>query len=246
MRKYVGLIAAVLLFALLTFALFTSTATVDPSDSDAKYYDPVNDRNTNATVPDSYLTGSRNDTGSQNVVTAIVVEYRGFDTLGEVTVLFSAATGLAMILSFNRRNRKNAAEPNFIVATGSTVVLPFIILVGAYIFIHGHLSPGGGFPGGAVIASGFLLMLLAYPNYVMKKGPVTVTESLAGLTFVTIALLGLVFASAFLQNFLDMGDFGTLLSAGIIPLIYIAVGFKVGSELSAIMGHMKGVDNDGQ
>ncbi|RKX92806.1 MAG: cation:proton antiporter, partial [Spirochaetes bacterium] len=118
---------------------------------------------------------------------------------------------------------------------GSRLLFPLILLFGAYIFVHGHLTPGGGFQGGAIIASGFLLMYLAFPKQRINKKTSGLAESLSGLIFVGIGLLGLVFSGYFLTNFLPKGIPNTLFSAGIIPIIYIAIGFKVGFELTGII-----------
>ena len=115
--------------------------------------------------------------------------------------------------------------------------MPVIFLVGVYIFINGHLTPGGGFQGGAVIASGVLLMLLTNPTLHISHKIVATIESISGIAFVAIGILGIVLAGGFLDNsILPLGKFGTLLSAGAIPLIYIFIGLKVGSELSNIIG----------
>ena len=119
-------------------------------------------------VKDVYLEETVNNLSVSNAVTAIVVNFRGFDTLGEVTVLFLAVTALGSIL-YKKRHEVGERSVMFsgskIVTSGSKLLFPAIILLGAYIFIHGHLSPGGGFQGGVVIATGFLLMLLAYENF---------------------------------------------------------------------------------
>ncbi len=115
---------------------------------------------------------------------------------------------------------------------------PAFIVFGSYIFIHGHLTPGGGFQGGTVIASAVMYMFLAYLSYHPSHNALNIIESLAGLTFVGIALWGLWAAGSFLDNFLPKGDWNRILSAGVIPLIYIAIGFKVGSELSALVADM--------
>src|SRR6056297_264309 len=77
-------------------------------------------------------------TGATNIVTSVVVNYRGFDTLGEVTVLFTAAIGLGALLSTHKkRNAGEHLEPaSLIVYTGCRVLFPVILLAGAYIFIH--------------------------------------------------------------------------------------------------------------
>jgi len=239
MRKVVAIILASAFFAVLLVS-FSNIQQADYGEKEYYYQNPINGSYANESVPSHYISNTKNETGAVNAVTAIVVEYRGFDTLGEVTVLFTAATGVSFLL-YKTRGGKKRTEANLILKEGSKLVLPFILLTGAYIFIHGHLTPGGGFPGGAVIASGFLLMMLSYPKFFMKEKAVSVTESMAGITFAFIGLLGLVFASSFLQNFLPLGDAGYILSAGIIPIIYIAIGFKVGSELSSIADKLKEV-----
>ncbi len=243
MRRVVAAIIAALVFIVLAYFFVTSSAPIDYRTG-GYYTNPINHEQYNQSVPQKYLNGTKEDTGASNAVTAIVVEYRGFDTLGEVTVLFTAATGVALLLETYRRKMTKAVESNFIVRVASIVVLPFIVVVGTYIFIHGHLTPGGGFPGGAVIASGFLLMLLVKTREGLNERKVTVTESMAGITYAMIGLLGLILANEFLKNYLPLGVFGTVFSAGIIPLIYIAIGFKVGSELSGILNHLKGVHSE--
>ena len=240
MRRAAGIILAALLFACIIYA-FTFVRTYDYNSSDYYYTNPVEGGKANETITAHYLDKTKGETGATNAVTAIVVEYRGFDTLGEVTVLFTAATGVSMLL-YSMHHKKRRREANLILKEGSKIVLPFILLTGAYIFIHGHLTPGGGFPGGSVIASGFLLMMLSYPRYFLKKGRVSITESIAGTVFAIMGLLGIVVASYFLENFLPLGEPGMLLSAGIIPIIYIAIGFKVGAELGGIMNNLKGVE----
>ncbi|KAA0004237.1 MAG: cation:proton antiporter [Thermoplasmata archaeon] len=239
MRKVAAIVIASAFFAILLISFYQIPQS-GYSGSEYYYSNPITGSHANESVPSHYISGTKNETGAVNAVTAIVVEYRGFDTLGEVTVLFTAATGVAFLLHKGKGGKKRA-EANLILREGSKLVLPFILLAGAYIFIHGHLTPGGGFPGGAVIASGFLLMMLSYPKFFMKEKPVSITESFAGITFAVIGLLGLLFASSFLENFLPLGNAGYLLSAGIIPVIYIAIGFKVGSELSSIADKFKEV-----
>ena len=86
-----------------------------------------------------------------------------------------------------------------------------------------------------MIASAVLLMYLADENFRIKIEKFKRTESLAGSLYVIIGLLGLVLTNYFLGNFMDTGKVGSLLSAGIIPIIYVLVGLKVGSELSGII-----------
>jgi len=189
-----------------------------------------------------YVSKGLEENHGANIVTSVVVNYRGFDTLGEVTVLFIAATGVAAVL-YTRKEKGGpaSAEPaSLIVSTGCRFLFPLILLLGAYIFIHGHLTPGGGFQGGAVVASGFLLVYLGCPQRKMSSAGLSVTESLSGLAFVVVGLVGLAVGGSFLLNFLPKGSAFALFSGGVIPLIYVAIGFKVASELSGIIRNLSG------
>ncbi len=191
-------------------------------------------------VSKHYVDRGIEENRGSNLVTSIVVNYRGFDTLGEVTVLFLAATALAFLLSSCRCKRKyTRMDSSLIVKTASETLYPLLILFGAYIFIHGHLTPGGGFQGGTVIASAVMLMLLAHFTFHPNHRALSTVEGLAGATFVLIGFAGLVWGGSFLaNNILPLGQWNRLFSAGVIPLIYVAVGFKVGSELSGLITDM--------
>jgi len=186
-----------------------------------------------------YINKGREETGSANIVTSVVVNYRGFDTLGEVTVLFIAAIGLGAVLTRSGGKETRKIEPaSLVLYTGCRLLFPLILVFGTYIFIHGHLTPGGGFQGGAIIASGFLLIYLGCRERRISRKASKLAESLGGLVFVVIGLLGLLFGGHFLSNFLPKGTVNTIFSAGIIPIIYIAIGFKVGSELAGIIDNL--------
>ena len=186
-----------------------------------------------------YINEGIKETGSANIVTSVVVSYRGFDTLGEVTVLFIAAIGLGAVLtrSGGKETRK-IESASLVLYTGCRLLFPLILIFGTYIFIHGHLTPGGGFQGGAIIASGFLLIYLGCRERRISKIASKLAESLGGLVFVVIGLLGLLFGGHFLSNFLPKGTANTFFSAGIVPIIYIAIGFKVVSELAGIIDNL--------
>jgi len=200
-------------------------------------------------VPDAELNGTARyyaertapDLGAANIVTAIIVTYRGLDTLGEVTVLFLTAAILGLVLARDRRQTANGERvpAGELLTTGSRILVPLILLLGVYVFVNGHLTPGGGFQGGAIIASGVLLMLLSEPGRHFAHGVIAGVESLAGVFYVAIGLLGLVLAGGFLDNrFLPTGELGALFSAGAIPLIYSLIGLKVGAEFASMLAHL--------
>jgi len=177
--------------------------------------------------------------GAANTVTAVVVQYRGLDTLGEVTVLFVSALGVALLAGSMRDGvfrELFTDDGGFVLQAGSRVLLPFIVLVGAYIILHGHLSPGGGFPGGVIIATAVFVVILTSTEPRIPHRMTSVLEGLAGLSFVALGLAGLANpANSFLANVLPLGEFGSLFSAGLIPFIYGVVGVKVASELTNVV-----------
>jgi multicomponent Na+:H+ antiporter subunit B len=195
---------------------------------------------TQSQVRKYYIDNGIKDTGATNIVTSVVLNYRGFDTLGEVTVLFLAAIGLSAVLyQKGKKQKKEGRKSSLILYTGCRFLFPLILLFGTYIFIHGHLTPGGGFQGGAIIASGFLLTMLGCWKWGgINKVGFKITESIAGLVFIVVGLLGLLYGGYFLFNYLPKGLPNELFSAGIIPVIYVAIGFKVGAELAGVLDNL--------
>jgi multicomponent Na+:H+ antiporter subunit B len=190
-----------------------------------------------------YVKQVSQELGAPNIITGILLTYRGFDTLGEVAVLFMVAAGVGLLLAERGPRRGDAppVEPEAItpstelVQNGAAVMLPLIAIFAAYIIMNGHLSAGGGFQGGAIIASGVMLLLLAKPEYEVDHGFLGTTESLAGVLFVLVGIAGLIFAGGFLDSrMLPLGQFGAFFSAGAIPVISVLLGVKVGCELSVI------------
>jgi len=177
------------------------------------------------------------ENGSANIVTSIVVDYRVLDTLGEILVLFAAAGGVALLMQ--ERNKKIEQEASVIVKTAVPVIMLFALVVGAYIVINGHLSPGGGFSGGAVIASAFILQFLAFRKNPRSTG-FKITETLAGLAILAYGLIGLFTQGSLFANFLPTGTVGEFLSASGIVILYTLIGVKVAAELSAVSGNFIG------
>ena len=189
-----------------------------------------------------YLDNVRSQTGAINTVTSVIVNYRGLDTLGEVTVLFIASTGVAALLWRDDTGRVAETEGSLILKTGSKILYPLILLFGVYIFVHGHLTPGGGFPGGAVIATAFLMLYLSHEDFDLDHGVLEFFEGAAGGLYVVVGLIGLLVGGFFLFDWIwriwSIGEVGSLLSAGYIPVIYTIIAVKVGTELVGILDRM--------
>ena len=130
-----------------------------------------------------------------------------------------------------------------IVKTVSSWVKVLIFLFGIYIILFGHLTPGGGFAGGVILASSYVLLMLAFGReFVQKNLPSSVAsrlDCLGAFLFALIAVLGLVFGGTLFVNFLYReylpGTPFDLVSAGTIPLSNIAIGLKVGASLFLVI-----------
>ena len=140
-----------------------------------------------------------------------------------------------------------------IVKTIANIAFPLTLIYGLYIIAHGHLTPGGGFQGGAVVASGCAMILVAYGSIwtvgKIKEKNLSVLESIGAISFIGIALLGLLFGTWFFNNFLVrdvlfgeipiIPETGTVIAnintGGVLPLMNFAVGLKVIAGLFGII-----------
>ena len=123
---------------------------------------------------------------------------------------------------------------SLIVKNITRLVAGFIALYGAYTVLYGHVTPGGGFGGGVVLAAGLVLVVLAFgvpvERSVLSDSATKVGDSLGALLFLAVAFLGYGMGS-FFGNLLPSGETGGLVSAGTIPISNIAIGIKVGAGL---------------
>lgn len=135
------------------------------------------------------------------------------------------------------KNRKETGMTS-IVKTIAKFTCPLIILFGIYMVLHGHLSPGGGFPGGVIIASAFILLTISFGKETafqkLKNSTAAVLESLGALIFLVIALLGMIVGGWFFVNVLPKGIPLTITSAGFIPFSNIAIALKVSSGIFGV------------
>lgn len=177
------------------------------------------------------------EVGAANIVTAVVLGYRGIDTLGELSILFAAATAGGFVLG-RQRSARSGHQAGFILRAGADLLFPLLLVVGLYIVLHGHLTPGGGFQGGVILATAFFLPVLARPTAALDHGWLSLVEGLAGAAFIGIGILALYRGGEFLQPLLARGELGSLVSAGTLPLLYLAVGLKVGAELAGLLARL--------
>ena len=190
-------------------------------------------------VGEAILQQAAQELGATNLVTSVVLGYRGIDTLGEIAILFTAASATSLVLSsISVRPAKPSTHKvgsGALLSSSASLFFPLLLTLGLYIVMHGHLTPGGGFQGGVILAAAFFLPLLAVPGRGVNHFGLALVEGFAGAAFIVIGIIALVQGHAFLQPFLGHGVTGSLLSAGTLPLLYIAVGLKVGAELSGLL-----------
>ncbi len=130
-----------------------------------------------------------------------------------------------------------------IVKTISSWIKVFIFMFGIYIVITCHLTPGGGFAGGIILASSYVLLMLAFGReFVEQNLPLAAAsrlDCLGAFLFAVIAILGMVLGGSFFVNFLYQkylpGEPLSLISAGTIPLSNIAIGLKVSASLFLVI-----------
>ncbi len=126
---------------------------------------------------------------------------------------------------------------SIVVRKSAKIISPFLFTYGAYLIIYGHLSPGGGFQGGVILAVGVILLLISHGYSLVRisfrEKLVRIMESSAALGVVLLALSGLIFNSLF-YNYLRGGTPGTLFSGGTIAPFNILIGFKIGASFTLV------------
>ena len=177
-----------------------------------------------------------NERHTSNVVGAVVFDYRGFDTLGEEFILFSAVVGVSLLLRKDREEAEPAdrVRSDPIMATGA-VAAALLFVLGLWVVAFGYVTPGGGFQGGVVLAGAFLLVYLTggYREYhaLTPHSPVEMAEAIGAGAFAILGFAGIAYAGSYLGNFLGIGDAGSLYSGGSIPLLNWATAVEVSAAM---------------
>jgi multicomponent Na+:H+ antiporter subunit B len=175
-----------------------------------------------------------------DTVNAINYDYRGFDTLGEEFILFTAVLGVMMLLRRERGEESSStfsgrvADRGVLSTTIQAVTFPAMlvtVIFGFYIGLHGQLTPGGGFQAGVILASAWFLVYLAQNTDAFRRitsHPVMeLVEALGAGSYGVIGLTGLLMGVPLLTNFLPLGKTGDVFSSGTIALISACVGVEV-------------------
>lgn len=197
------------------------------------------------TVPQTNATG---------VVSAVNFEYRGFDTVGEEFILFAAVAGMAVVLRHLRGEHEmppalDEASDRDLPPTSDAVrmvALVFtgpIVLIGWWLASHAQANPSGGFQGGVVIATGFILLYLSGEFRVFHRlSPADVTDAVEAVGaggFVGTGLAAVAMNLPYLKNFLPLGTVpGAVSSSGTIALISFFVGLEVAAAFILVIGEL--------
>lgn len=184
-----------------------------------------------------------------DAVTAAGFDYRGLDSLVEDYIFFAAVLGVILALRLEPGERSgpvlDAAPGRRVPATSDAVrvlglgLTPPTVLFALYLVAHGQVSPGGGFQGGTVLATGVLLIFLAGEfedlHGLYREPFLERAQALGAGAFVAVGLLGIASGGAFLANVLPKGRVGSVLSGGTIPLLDAGLAIEVSAGLVLIL-----------
>ncbi|HBN57074.1 MAG TPA: hypothetical protein DD414_09890 [Lachnospiraceae bacterium] len=193
----------------------------------------------NNEVSARYVEHGMEEFGAVNMVTNMILCYRGFDTFGETCVLFIAATCVIVLLRKNEEEIENTKEtdwkyeskPDAILQMVTRILVPVIFLFGFYIILNGHLSPGGGFSGGATIGAGLILYVTTFGFHKMQRFFDEKTYDrvkVGALSLYSVTMIYYFYTGAnMIKNVIPSGTPGNILSGGMILPINIFVGLEV-------------------
>lgn len=176
-------------------------------------------------------------------VAAVTFDYRGFDTLGEEFILFTAVAGALMLMRAQKQERtipsqdeaadRKLPQVSDAVRAAGLFMFPFTLILAIYVVLHGHLTPGGGFQGGVLLASAFYFVYLSgeYQDLAafVPDHSLDLLETTGAAGFALIALVPFLRGKGFMENSLSLGTTGQIASAGFLPSFNSAVGLEVGA-----------------
>lgn len=204
------------------------------------YIPPIGEPNraVNNEVPERYIESGLAETGAVNFVTGMILDYRAFDTLGESNVLFCATITVLILLQLADTKEKSFDESMLfephddpILRMSARILVPIIMLFGVYVVLNGHISPGGGFSGGAIIGAGLILYQNAFgfkqaKRIFNEKTYKTISAS-ALLTYCLCKTYSFFTGANHLDSHIPLGIPGHILSSGLILILNICVGMVV-------------------
>lgn len=233
--KVASVVCCISLIAILLLAVVYLPETGNPNN-------PVNNE-----VSQKYIEDGLQDTGAVNIVTGMILDYRAFDTFGESNVLFIASCCVLILLrndgdkraQMREQKREQYFEPrdDSILQKITFVLFPVIMIFGIYVVLNGHLSPGGGFSGGAIMGAGLILYANAFGFEKLNRFFTEKTYkwiSFSALTFYCLAKSYSFFTGAnHIPSGIPLGTAGDIISSGLILPLNICVGMVVACTMYA-------------
>ena len=192
-------------------------------------------------------------THATGVVSAVNFEYRGFDTVGEEFILFTAAAGMSVVLRKLRGERErpplDEAADRTIPPTSTAIRVVALLLVGPTVVMgwwlasHAQANPSGGFQGGVILATAFILVYLSGEFIAFRRlSPVALLDAVEAVGaggFAAVGVTAVAMSLPYLYNFLPLGQVpGAISSSGTIALISFFVGLEVAAAFVLIVGEL--------
>ena len=232
-------VAMAIIFCITLVGVLLVTVSCLPPDGNAS--NPVNN-----TVSERYIEQGLQETGALNIVSGMILTYRAFDTFGETNVLFIATCCVMILLMIDdailkkqvlMNDRRFEPKNDTILQGVAFVLCPIIFIFGIYIILNGHLSPGGGFSGGAIMGAGLILYVAAFGFQKTQRFFDEHVYKIAKISALCMyGLIGTYFymtGANGIENHIPLGIPGHILSSGIILPINICVGLEVACTMYA-------------
>ncbi|MDO8885884.1 hydrogen gas-evolving membrane-bound hydrogenase subunit E [Candidatus Oleimmundimicrobium sp.] len=244
MKKGLAIFALLLLWVL----LISTVVVLPPMGS------PENPTYTHI-VP-RYLEKGVEEGGAHNIITGIILNYRGYDTMGEVTVIFTALMAVLAVLGrenfllHTSKAEMSTVEKSIIVKSVARFLTPFIVLFALYIIFHGAESPGGGFQGGAILGASIIIITLTLGlAFVTKKLSLkyrVLFESAGPLGFFIIGMVGILCGQNFLTYLLPCVAlaYQDLVRHLLLIIVEIGIGVGGGAIIASIFFAMEKVEKE--
>ena len=197
----------------------------------------------NANVSSYYITHTLADTAVPNIVTAVLGDYRGFDTMFETVVVFLALVVVMAILRPAKDEKtevpaRKKRHDGVILRVAARILVPFMQLFALYVVCHGHYSPGGGFQGGVILGASLILLSLSYDLAVMPKflteKAMMILAALGALIFAGIGLVPVIIGGQFLNYSLWSEIIPGLDS--VMARYHAILGVEIGVALTVMCG----------
>ena len=201
----------------------------------------------NSELSEFYAEKTLEHTGATNIITGIILNFRGFDTLGESHVLFIAVCSVIILLKMSPREEdprlhggdmEEKQDEDLILSSLTRFLFPLICMFGVYIILNGNISPGGGFSGGAVIGAGLILYLSAYGYKRIRRfftfKTFKVVSCLALISYTSSKTFHFITGANEIHVPIPLGTPGTIFSGGLLLPLNIFVGLVVACTMYAL------------